>query len=480
MKSKSEILDDPRAPNFYACIQCGACTSICPAAHAFYVDKEFSEEYNPRRIIQELILNKGVGVNGYPIDKCFHCYSCKSVCIKKNSVSDIVKILRESNDTESEYKDLLYKSFYEKGLSVTLSTYSDGFDDWIGFEDIIKDMGRIRSDIGLEAVHRAIPSESLHEIRKIADLTKNKKFIKTKELGRPKKTIPEDKLYLFKSCIMDAHYPGVTPSIKYIFDRLDVDYLDDPNQSTCTGFPYYADAVPFSTMLAINARNFAKAEESGYTNISPVCVTSYGVLTEAKEILESGVRGEVNEVLHEVGLHLKGDINVSHISETFYRLKSRIKEMIEFDCDGLKVATHSGCHYTKMFKESAIPNLLDELISVTCTKPVYYTEKNLCCGMGFKHALENRDLSRSVATRKLRSIKDSGADIVIYSCPGCQVTLDRNQRYIEEKTGEEFDFVHMNYAELIAILMGADPYKTVGIQAHSIPVEPILERLKIL
>ncbi|MBL7117892.1 MAG: heterodisulfide reductase subunit B, partial [Candidatus Syntrophoarchaeum sp.] len=38
----------------------------------------------------------------------------------------------------------------------------------------------------------------------------------------------------------------------------------------------------------------------------------------------------------------------------------------------------------------------------------------------------------------------------------------------------------VNYAQLIALAMDVDAYKVVGIQTHSVPIEPILEKVGIL
>jgi heterodisulfide reductase subunit B len=376
---------------------------------------------------------------------------------------------------------LKYNSFYEKGLSVTPETlHPDMFEDWgLPWRNIWNDMEKIREELGLEGTYRRMPQDSIAEIRKIADITKDKRFKKSNSERIGKKEIPKDKFYLFKSCIMDSHYPGATQSIRYVFDKIGIDYLDDDRQSCCTGFAYYADMMPFTTTVTINARNFALAEEAGYPNIAPVCVTSYGVLMEAKEMLNS-LRNEANEVLKEVNRKFSGDIDVYHVSEIFYTLRDEIKKEIKFSFDGLMVATHQGCHYMKMWREYAIPNLLDELIRITGAQPVQYEEKSLCCGMGFRHTLERRDLTRKIAKRKLRSISDVGAELVVSACPGCQVTFDRNQPYIEEEDGKKLDLVHMNYAQFIALAMGADPYKIVGIRTHTAKLEPLLERFGIL
>ena len=473
------LLTDPRVSNFYACVQCGACTSICTAAS---IDKR----YNPRRLVECLIT--GGDIEDYPLEKCFSCHACKYACRKEICVADIVKVLRE-NESEWKFKcqeEIHCNSLYEKGLCVTLDTHSpDKFPEWgSSWEKIHNNMKKTRSELGLEGgLYREIPQNSLDEIREIVDRTEYKRFKKEGEIEEVKKRIPENKIYLFHSCIGDAHYPGITASIKYIFDRLGIDYIDDPGHSTCTGFAYYGDKIPFSTMLAVNARIFALAEEAGYPNVAPICQTSYGVLMESAGILKSGIGRQVNEeVLSTVNRKYKGGVNIAHVSEILWAQRGRIKEKIKHSLAGLRVATHNGCHYTKMFRKLAIPNLLDELVAVTGAEPVEYAEKSLCCGMGFGHTIEQerRYLTREITQRKLLSAKEAGADVVLVACPGCQMTLDRNQELIEKESGVEIGLPIVNYAQLIALAMGADAYEVAGVQSHSVPLDALLERVEIL
>jgi heterodisulfide reductase subunit B/heterodisulfide reductase subunit C len=476
------LLTDPRAPDFYACVQCGACTGICPAA-------SLDRNYNPRRLIECLIT--GWTIEDYPLVKCFSCYTCKYACRKGNCVADIIKILKENewnglNISQERCREEIYcKSLYERGLCVTFDALSpDKIPEWgSSWARIYANMKKFRSELGLEVHCRRLPQESLDEIRIIVDKAKNKKFKKEGAVGEVHKRIPRDKIYLFHSCFADAHYPGITESIKFIFDRLGIDYLDDSRHSSCTGFGYYVNEIPFSTTLAINARNFALAEETGYPNIATICQTSYGVLTETAEILATGVGRKINEeVLSNVNRRYKGEVNIVHISEILWAHRDRIKENVKHNLNGLRVATHNGCHYTKMFRKSAVLNLLDELVAITGAEPLDYAEKSLCCGMGFDHTVEpeRRYLTRIIARRKLLSAKEAGAELILVACPGCQITLDRNQELIQNESDVELGLPVINYAQFLALALGADPYKVVGIQTHSNALEGILEKFDIL
>ena len=57
--------------------------------------------------------------------------------------------------------------------------------------------------------------------------------------------------------------------------------------------------------------------------------------------------------------------------------------------------------------------------------------------------------------------------------------FDRYQPKIEKMLDTKFNIVHLNISQFIALAMGADPYKVIGVQTHTVPVEPLLEKIKL-
>ena len=46
-------------------------------------------------------------------------------------------------------------------------------------------------------------------------------------------------------------------------------------------------------------------------------------------------------------------------------------------------------------------------------------------------------------------------------------------------TGEKFFIPVLTYQELAGLLLGWDPYDIVGIDSHTVPVEPLLDKIGI-
>jgi heterodisulfide reductase subunit B len=199
---------------------------------------------------------------------------------------------------------------------------------------------------------------------------------------------------------------------------------------------------------------------------------------------------QVKDILAQVGLELKKEYlnpdNVFHAIEVFYRWKDKIKDHITVDLKDIRIASHHGCHFYKIFPEAVVGDpeyvqILDELVnSIGAESISWYPEKNTCCGSGFRHRFLNREVSLAAAFNKLTSVKKTGAEILVNMCPMCAFQFDRSDALIEKAMATKIGLIHLNIAQLLAMSMGADPYKVVGVQTHSVKVEPILKKLKII
>ena len=307
-----------------------------------------------------------------------------------------------------------------------------------------------------------------------------------------KNTIPDKGFYLFKSCMLRMEYPGAEESSRFVLKELDIDFLDDPRQTCCTGMGINWDVVSPLITTVVAARNFTLAYESNHPYISTLCSTCYGVNKEACEWIrkDKQLRMKVEDILEKVDLDFKLEYmnpkNVFHIIEVFYKWKDKISQKTSVDLSKIKIATHHGCHFYKLFPGEVRGDpedltILDELVkSVGADLIEWYPEKNTCCGSGFRHRIMKPDLANKAGYDKLKSIKNAGADILVNMCPMCHFQFDRYERIVENLENKKIGLIHLNIAQLLALAMGADPYKVVGIQTHSVKVEPLLEKFDIL
>lgn len=184
-----------------ACINCGTCTAICPAAGVSDYDPrmvlDIVQEYDEESLISML--------KSDTIWRCGECLSCKTRCPRENVPGYVIQALRSlSVDTgyfmESEQgrKQLAIKRMVgEHILQYGYCVYVDEVDtkkfpeqgpvwDWIK-ENKEQVLERLGTSYGKEqsGALRKIPEESMRNLRKIFDETgATARFTKIEEFAR--------------------------------------------------------------------------------------------------------------------------------------------------------------------------------------------------------------------------------------------------------------------------------------------------------
>jgi heterodisulfide reductase subunit B len=293
---------------------------------------------------------------------------------------------------------------------------------------------------------------------------------------------------IFRSCLISTEYPGVESATKWLFDRFEVEYIVNPDQTCCTGLGYYTDMMPFPTTMAISARNSCVAVEAGHPIQSYLCSTCYAVNKKSQHVLAvPEYRREANRVLAKIGREYSESVAKAirhmHTLEILWSRHHSIPGLIKRRLDGIKVATHPACHYCKVFPDDVVGDSENFMIPEDLLEPAgviktgLYNEKALHCGAGFRQMFVNPAEAQAVTQVKLRRLAQEKIDVLVHMCPNCAVMFDRHHSIIEEAASEEYPFVHLHVQQLVALALGADPDKVCGVVSHSQDVEPILERI---
>ncbi|HOI71480.1 MAG TPA: 4Fe-4S dicluster domain-containing protein [Methanobacterium sp.] len=150
------------------CIQCGMCTSVCPASrHSEYDSREISKrvlEEDESLIYDDIIWN------------CFYCYTCHSVCPVGNSVSEIIQVLRQKAIINEEFEQIVTflafgESLLELGIgSIPIEYYSELI-EVIGndYPEFKNKLDEIREELGLGSLN--LPDEDVKDIGNILEKT---------------------------------------------------------------------------------------------------------------------------------------------------------------------------------------------------------------------------------------------------------------------------------------------------------------------
>lgn len=170
-----------------ACINCGTCTAICPAAE-FY-------NYDPRQIVNAVQTNDDevliLLLKSETIWYCGECMSCKTRCPRGNTPGQIIIALRSLAQekgyfTESEKgRQQLYLKrtighwilnhgycLYLEGVGTNGHPEQGPVWDWrqAHWPDVMERLGANYQGVG-NGCMRKIPDEALAEVRKIFEVT---------------------------------------------------------------------------------------------------------------------------------------------------------------------------------------------------------------------------------------------------------------------------------------------------------------------
>lgn len=314
------------------------------------------------------------------------------------------------------------------------------------------------------------------------------------------KEIADDKYYYARSCIRQTFFPGSEWAyLDIVGKRLGKTVFDDPRHTTCTGIGYHSDVVPVETIMTVVARHFALMTEAGFENMTPSCITSFGIYTEILDTWHHHpeMEAKTREFLWKA---TKREFNIpknlAHTSDIIYKFRHEIAAQAVHRLKDvhtgrpLQVVDHIGCHYAKMFPSKGIggaefPAVLSGMVSAWGGEPVDYPERRHCCGFGFRNYLvmANRGFSVANSKKKFESMQPYEPDFIVTNCPGCAMFLDKWQYTISEMEGtiygrNGYGIPVLTYEEMAALVLGYDPWE-IGMQMHQVSVEPLLDKLGV-
>lgn len=170
-----------------ACMNCGVCTAICPAAE-FY-------DYDPRRICDTVQRGNDEALEALlksdAIWYCGQCMSCKTRCPRGNVPGELIQVLRKASQELGYFRKsekgrqqiFLMNTIGKNILEIGYCVYPDRVDPeyhpeqgpvWQWYRDNIQDvapkLGANYHGNGAGAL-RDIPEEDLEEVRRIFEVT---------------------------------------------------------------------------------------------------------------------------------------------------------------------------------------------------------------------------------------------------------------------------------------------------------------------
>jgi heterodisulfide reductase subunit B len=340
---------------------------------------------------------------------------------------------------------------------------------------------------------------------KVHRITAQHEPIETKTLYGWTKRIPTNQLWHHKSCGQCGNIPGYPVSLLWLMNEMNIRYLDETDQTSCTAWNYHGSGIGnLESLAAVFLRNFHQAYVAaksqglpeGYYYPLVHCGTSFGNYKEVRGYLlqSAKLRESVTKILGKLGRLVDGKLlipeEIVHYSEWVHVMRKQIANRQVIDASMVRATIHPACHVYKMVPQDVIydDDVLDGnrvavstgIMQTLGAQVIDYKTWYDCCGFGFRHIISEREFSRSFAIdRKIKiAVEDAQSDVMIGHDTGCITTLDKNQ-WIGRAADKPFELPVMADCQFAALVCGADPYRIVQTHWHASPVERLLEKMGI-
>lgn len=380
-----------------ACIHCGLCLPACPTYLATGRESE-----SPRgrihllKLWQEgsLPLDERVAEH---IDSCLGCMGCQTAC---PSGVKYEKMLNQARPHMLRFRDKRARRLMSLAFSSILPDYPR-----------LRFLGNLLRIYQQSKLNRFLPALPIPKKLK-KRLAEWESFLpqvpKFTPLPRQSWSPGEKKgeVQLFFGCVMDIFYNHVNhASIRLLTRQKRI--VSAPEQTCCGALAQHAGEQDIAKTLA--KRNIEYFE----TLPGEIVVTSAGcgaMLKEYGELLAD--EPEWAKRAHDFSARVK-DICESLAENEFTSPPGSMK---------ISVAYHAACHLLNVQKIKDAPaELLKQIPEI---KLIPLNEAEQCCGSAGIYNLLHTDLSLQVLDRKMANLKDTGADAVVTTNPGCLLQLE--------------------------------------------------------
>ena len=277
----------------------------------------------------------------------------------------------------------------------------------------------------------------------------------------------------FKGCFIPIRQPHIEKIAYQVFPELGIE-LEPVDGFTCCPEPMGVSLPHRFTGMMISALNIALAEEKG-NDIITLCNGCTYTLKQVNVQLKQDkeLRDKVNEVLAETDHQFKGSIKVKHFAKVLSEDigLDKIRGKVEKPLNGLKVASHTGCHILSPpevmgFDDPLNPVRLDGMIDTLGAEPLDYNYKTQCCGWTLSNFGDRASANRLLGD-KLRGMHDAGADGINVICPQCLAQLDTGQMMAGRALKLDFKLPALFYIQYLALAMGYS-LAEVGYRSHRV------------
>ena len=390
------------------CMKCGFCTFWCPVYQEEMIESSVARGKN--MMIRALLAGDLDYTKEFAdrLNKCTLCMACTENCPSKAQIPPVIVAAR-ADKVKAKGIGFPYNIIY-RWLIPRRRLFGNviRFASWFQGIFMPKTEGTIR--------HLSLFLSALGKGRQIPSIAPRFLRQQVPVVNRPPAGVDTRMTVgYFIGCMTDFVFPDLGKRIINFLTRNGVEVVV-PKEQGCCGAPVYLGAGDFDT-----GRKLADANVNAFADLDYVvsdCATCTSALKD----------------------YLKFLADTPERKEAYAKFADKIKDITEFLVDvlklpasayqasaearGKKVTWHDPCHLNRHLGIKSQPRQI--IKSIPDVEYVEMPNADRCCGMAGTFSIYYYDLSQKIADKKMEAIETTGADIVVSSCPGCEIQLIDN------------------------------------------------------
>jgi glycolate oxidase iron-sulfur subunit len=399
------------------CVHCGFCTATCPT---FVITGDERDSPRGRIWMMRELLESPDSISadtGHHIDRCLGCLSCMTTCPSGVDYAHLVEIGREKLD------ELVPRPLGDRLLRRLLAA-------------TIPHAARFYALLWLARVGRPfapfIPAQMRAALAKLPTRIppldpvggNTQSYLPTQQINNENNNESKNestqkirRVALLAGCAQRALDPEINASTIRVLNRLGIEVVVRSEAHCCGALAHHigeTEAADKSVRQALRAWQ----DEIKNGGLDAIVVNASGCGTMVKDY------GHLLKDDRELG-HLAAQISAMTMDISQVLAKIGINSIIEPAPEGGRpeLAYHSACSLQHGQKIHDLPQQLLRSAGFTVTQPV---NPHLCCGSAGVYNILQPDMADGLRTRKLDSLRKTGAIAVAAGNIGCISQLDED------------------------------------------------------
>jgi len=207
----------------------------------------------------------------------------------------------------------------------------------------------------------------------------------------------------FKGCTIREKLKNISDSTEKLLNLLDVDYYTLSDEGCCGSFL-------LRTGFEEDAKNLMKKNLDQFKD-EKILISCAGCYKALKEDYKK---------------YFDVDLDIIHISQFIRDLisENKLKENNK-KSDDLIVTYHDSCHLGRHSGEYDAPReVIKNFANLKEMKNI--RENSICCGSGGGVKSAYPEISKEIAINRLKEAENTGANLIVTTCPFCKLNLSEN------------------------------------------------------